>query len=416
MTTAVDPTPAVSIPEHVDPSRVVDFDMYADPAYIANPYQRLQELVTTAPPIFWTPRNGGHWVFLSFAANFDAARDTETFSSTMMPRELIDAFMASLPPGTPRIPHALPVSVDPPDHARYRAPLQKVFSPKVINALRDEVRDFTNYLIDQVIEQGECEFMSSIAETLPVQIFLKLMGLPSEKQAEYRELVKEQLADRLQDMERTIARMQEIVASMRDTILERRDNPKDDLISYLWQADIDGEQPTQEEVEDFCFLLFIAGLDTVMNGMGHGVRHLASDPQLQQQLREQPQLIDEAVEELMRRYSFVVPVRRVTADTEFMGVKLKQEEKIQLFLPAADLDNQRFPEAAQFDLQRENKAHIAFNAGPHRCVGSHLARLELRVLYEQLLSRLPEIKLDPDKPPVYRCGPIIGVETLHLRW
>lgn len=414
--TKVELSPLADIPAHIDPSQVFDFDMFGDQTYVNNPHEFLLELIDRAPPVFWTPRNGGHWVFLSYAATFDAARDTDTFSSVMMPRELVDAFMASMPPGTPRIPQAIPVSVDPPDHGKYRAPLQRVFSPRVINRLEEDVRTLADKLIDRIQDRGECEFMSEVAETLPVQIFLRMMGLPADKQAEYRVLVKEQLADRLLDIERTVARMQEIVASMRETILARRDEPRNDLISLLWSSQIDGRLVTQEEVEDYCFLLFIAGLDTVMNGMGHGVRHLSDNPDLQRRLRDQPELIGETTEELLRRYTFVVPVRRVARDTEFMGARLKKEERVQLFLPAADLDQDRFPRPDEFNLDRVNKAHIAFNAGPHRCLGSHLARLELKVLYEQLLARLPEFRIHPTKPPVYHCGPIIGVDSLHLAW
>jgi len=409
-------SPAVSKPPHVRDSLVYDFDMFADSAYIENPHNRLLDLLKQAPPIFWTPRNGGHWVFLSYAANFNAARDTETFSSEMWPRALVAEFMASLPAGTPRIPQTIPVSVDPPDHGKYRAPLQRVFSPKAIHALEDEIRTLANQLIDNVIARGECEFMCEIAEPLPVQIFLKMMGLPLDRQSEYRTLVKEQLADRCDDPTTVIVRMQYIVASMRETILERREQPADDIISGLWKTEIDGRPTTLEEIEDFCLLLFIAGLDTVMNGMGHGMRHLAGDQQLQQQLRVNPQSIPEAVEELMRRYTFVIPVRRVSKDTVFDGVELCENERVMLFLPAADLDGNEFPNADTFDLQRENKVHIAFNAGPHRCVGSHLARLEIQILYEQILARLPTFKIDTTRPPKYHCGPIIGVDSLNLMW
>lgn len=416
MTNEVTLSPAIPTPPHVNDAHVYDFDMFADPAYIADPHTRLLDLIENAPPIFWTPRNGGHWIFLSYAANFAAARDTTTFSSEMWPRALVAEFMASLPPGTPRIPQTIPVSVDPPDHGKYRAPLQRVFSPKAIHALEGEIRALSNQLIDNIIARGECEFMSDVAEPLPVQIFLKMMGLPLERQSEYRALVQEQLADRCDDANKVIARMQHIVASMRDTILARREHPCDDIISGLWKTEIDDRPTTLEEIEDFCLLLFIAGLDTVINGMGYGVRHLAYDQQLQATLRANPALIPDAVEELMRRYTFVIPVRRVASDTVFDGVTLRENERVMLFLPAADLDKQQFPDADTFDLKRENKAHIAFNAGPHRCVGSHLARIEIQVLYEQILARLPAFQIDSARPPTFHCGPIIGVDSLNLIW
>jgi len=416
MTSEATLSPVVPKPPHVDDALVYDFDMFADPALIADPRNRLLDLLENAPPIFWTPRNGGHWVLLSYEANFNAARDTDTFSSEMWPRTLIAEFMASLPPGTPRIPQSIPVSLDPPDHGKYRQPLQQVFSPKAIHALAGDIRILANELIDKIIKRGECEFMREVAEPLPVQIFLKMMGLPLERQGEYRVLVQEQLADRCDDANKVIARMQSIVASMRDTILDRREHPRNDIISLLWKTQIDGRPTTLEEIEDYSLLLFIAGLDTVINGMGYGIRHLASDTKLQEQLRANPQLIPDAVEELMRSYTFVVPMRRVAKDTVFSGVSLCENDQVKLFLPAADLDNKAFPNAGAFDLARENKVHIAFNAGPHRCVGSHLARLELQIIYEQMLARLPVFQLNALQPPTFHCGPIIGVDSLHLVW
>ncbi len=416
MTKAVMLSPIVAKPAHVHDELVYDFDMNADPGYLSNPHERLLDLLNNAPPVFWTPRNRGHWVFLSYAANFNAARDTDTFSSEQVPMVLIEQLMAKRPPGTPRIPIVKPVSIDPPEHGKYRLPLQRVFSPKSISKLAGDIRVLADQLIDNIIERGECEFMAEVAEPLPVQIFLKMMGLPPERQHEYRAMVRELLSFPVGEMEATISILHRIVASMRETILERRDHPRDDIISKLWQAEIDGQPTTLDQLDDFCVLLFVAGLDTVMNAMGHGVSHLAQDQSLQKQLRENPHLIPEATEELLRRYSFVMPPRRVTKDTVFDGVTLRKNERVMLFLPTADLDQTEFPDPATFDLMRENKAHIQFNVGPHRCLGSHLARLELRILYEQLLQRMPEFRLNPLRPPTFHCGSIIGVDSLNLIW
>jgi len=163
-------------------------------------------------------------------------------------------------------------------------------------------------------------------------------------------------------------------------------------------------------------LLFIAGLDTVMNGIGHGVVHLARNPELQRQLRENPKLIPEAAEEILRRYTFTVPPRRVGKDTVFMGVEMKEGERAMMFLPAADLDAQEYPDPQRYDFKRPNSVHIAFGVGPHRCLGSHLARYELQILYEELLARLPEFRLDPTKPLHYHGGHVIGPDAVWLEW
>ena len=415
MADAASVSPAVPKPAHVPDSLVYDFDMFADPSYVANPHARLLELIQAAPPVFWTPRRGGQWVFLSHNANFQASRDWESFSSEAMSPAEAMALKAKLPPDM-NIPRAVPINVDPPMHGKYRIPLQGAFSPKAMEALKPAIKALADQLIDQFAPRGRCEFMAEIAEPMPVQVFLKMMGLPLDRQQEYRAIVREHLSQIVPDMMHTIRMLQKIAASMRDTILERRDNPQDDLISVLWQSKIDGQPTTMADMENYAVLLFIAGLDTVMNGMGFGIRHIAEDQALQDRLRKDPALIREAVEELLRRYSFTVPVRRVAKDLVFEGVEMKAGERVLLFLPAADLDGKEFPNPARFDLDRENKTHIAFNAGPHRCLGSHLARVELQILYEQMLERLPPFRLDPDQPIHYHGGHVIGAEALHLLW
>jgi cytochrome P450 len=184
----------------------------------------------------------------------------------------------------------------------------------------------------------------------------------------------------------------------------------------LWRTEIDGKPMTLELMENYGVVLFIAGLDTVMNGMGFGMRHLATDFALQDQLRANPKLVPEAGEELLRRYTFTVPVRRVAKDLEFDGVPMKAGDRVMLFLAGADLTPSEFPQPEQFDLKRENKVHIAFGGGPHRCLGSHLARVELQILYEEVLAGLPRFRLDPERPPIFHGGHVMGVDSLDLVW
>jgi cytochrome P450 len=407
---------AVPKPVHIPEAAVYDFDMFHDPALLLDPHKRILDLVNSAPPVFWTPRNGGHWMFLSHAANFKAARDTESFTSQFASREQLDALRASMPPGTPHIPQSTPINLDPPEHAQHRAPLQQAFSPKAMLALKEDIRELANQLLDSVISHGRCDFMVDIAEPLPVQIFLKLLGLPLERQAEYRALVREHLSDPEPDTRKIVLKLLRITATMRDTLLERRERPRNDLISLLWQSQINGKPTTLDDMENYGVVLFIAGLDTVMNGMGFGVRHLAQDQALQAQLRANPKLIPEAGEELLRRYTFTVPPRKVAKDLVFEGVPMRAGERVMLFLPAADLDPTEFEDSDRFDITREKKPHIAFNVGPHRCLGSHLARVELQTLYEQMLARMPTFRLDPEHPPKFHGGHVIGVDTLWLRW
>jgi cytochrome P450 len=213
-----------------------------------------------------------------------------------------------------------------------------------------------------------------------------------------------------------VARMLKLTAIMRETVLERKENPQDDLISMLWQSEINGKPTTLADLENYCVVLFTAGLDTVVNGISHGALHLARNPELQRELRANPAKIQSASEEMLRRYTFTVPLRRVAKDTTFQGVDMKANDRIMLFLPAADLDSSEYPKAENYDLERQNSVHIAFGVGPHRCLGSHLARLELQIVYEELLARLPEFSLDTSKPMSYHGGHVVGPDSVWLHW
>ena len=408
-------SPAVNRPDHVLAAAVYDFDMYLDPALLRDPHERVRELLRVAPPVFWTPRNHGHWVVTGHAENYALSRDTETFTSQILKGEQAMAMLANLPADFGHIPNATPIGLDPPAHTIYRMPLQAAFSPKAMLARKEQIRALANELIDKVIDQGHCDFVPAIAEPLPVIVFLKMLGLPVERLAEFRGLVHEFMAPAASMIE-SIFRMRKVADAMKGEIEARRTEPKDDLISLLWQAEVEGEPMTLELMEDYGVLLFIAGLDTVINGMGFGIRHLAQNPDLQNELRANPKLIVEAAEELLRRYTFTVPTRRVAKDTELGGWTLKEDERVMIFLPGADLDPREFPNPEVFDIKRENNVHIAFGVGPHRCLGSHLARVELQVIYEQMLARLPEFRLDESKPVKFHAGNIIAIDSLPLRW
>ncbi|MGB8365748.1 MAG: cytochrome P450 [Rhizomicrobium sp.] len=409
-------TETTAIPDHVPPGAVYDFDMRFDPALLANPHERVRELLRDAPPVFWTPRNGGRWIAIGHEEVFQASRDPEHFSSTYMPREQMEAMLAMMPKGMPRIPQAVPITLDPPEHAKYRAPLQHSFSPKAVLARKEAIGELADELIDAVIDQGHCDFIPAIAEPLPVRVFLRMMGLPEARLGEFRELVHEYLSKTLVDPMEGASMSRKVADAMLGEITARKDDPKDDLISVLWQTEIDGKPMTLELMEDYAVLLFVAGLDTVINGMGFGIRHLAMNPELQDELRADPGQIPDATEELLRRYTFTIPVRRVAKNVELGGWTLKAGDWLALYLPGADLDPREFAAPERFDMKRENKVHVAFGAGVHRCLGSHLARVELQVLYTHVLSRLPRFRLDPNRPVKFHAGNIIALDSLPIRW
>lgn len=400
----------------VDSAQVYDFDMYFDAGVLADPHKRAAEIAREAPPVFWTPKHGGHWVLASHDAIFDAMRDAETFSNAQVSFETIQAMIAALPEGAEKPFIPAPLTYDPPHHAVYRSPLNKAFSPKIISELMIKIRELAIKLIDGIKDSAACEFVEAVAEPLPVIIFLEIFGLPVEKQAEYRELVKEHLADPQDDHSYMQMRLKKVADIMRETIIDRRDNRQDDVLSMLWSSEFNGQPATLHDVENYAVMLFLAGLDTVVNGISLGVVHLAKNPGLQQQLRDNPSQISAATEEMLRRYTFTLPARFATKDVSFYGADIKKGDKLIVLLPSADLDPNQFPNPEQYDLSRDGKPHIAFGAGPHRCLGSHLARAELNIVYEELLARLPSFRLDQSKPLVYHGGHVWGPEKVYLQW
>ncbi len=379
-------------------------------------HERVLEIVRDAPPIFWTPRNGGHWIFAGHGPVSKAFQDSERFTVEVVSYDDIQAAKAALKPGEPEPLITLPNSIDPPRHAVYRAPLQSVFSPSAMMALKGDISAITSELIEEVKPDGGCEFMSAIAEKVPVAIFLKLFGLPLDRQEEYRALVKEHMAGSDFTPGSTQRKLRRVADIMHETIIARRDDPRDDLISLLWQTEFYGKPATLNDLENYCVMLFLAGLDTVVNGMGIGVRHLALNPELQDEVRAEPKRIVPLSEEMLRRYSFTIPPRFVAKDIVFEGVEMRKGEMALLFIPAADVDPRKFSDPSTFDLDRKDRAHIVFGAGVHRCLGAHLARIELQTLYEEMLSRLPTFRLDPAKPVRFHGGNVWGPEELHLLW
>ena len=415
--TAAQLSPAVARPDHVPAGLVVDFDLFADPGLVSQGYDRVAQIARETPPVFWSPRNGGQWVLRSHAAVYQAQRDPESFSNAPMRAEDIMAMNDAMPEGAEKILIPSPITLDPPLHAVFRKPIQTVFSPKAMAALKDEVRTLAAELIEGVKPQGGCEFMAAIAEPLPVTVFLKLFGLPTDQARVYRDLVLDHLASNGNpDPMATQRRLRRVADVMRDTIIARRDKRENDILSLLWDAEFDGRPANLFDLESYAVMLFIAGLDTVYNGMGLGALHLARNPDLQAELRAHPDRIAAAAEEILRRYTFTVPPRFLTRDIEFQGVTMKKGDKALMFLPAADLDPAEFPDPEAFDLARENNVHIAFGTGPHRCLGSHLARIEQQILYEEMLARLPEFRLDPAQPVTYHGGHVIGPDAVPLVW
>ena len=394
-------------PPHIDPRHIVDYDIFNDPRFTAagDPHAALRQLgEEVGYGIYWTPRNGGHWFINDYELIFQAARAPELFSSKAM----------TVPPMPAELePRLIPLTLDPPEHTAYRLPLMRAFAPDRVKAMEPAIRSLTVQLIQSIGDQGRCDFVHAIAEPLPIIIFMRIMGMDISRLAEFRRWI----VDMMSADEAPRARSYENIRQMMGELIEARQSKReDDLISRLLDSDIHGRPVTMEEMQGYCLLLFAAGLDTVANAMAFSMRHLAGDPALQDQLRATPALIPEAIEEFLRKYGVPTPPRTVSRDAEFGGVRLKAGERVVLLLPACNFDAKVFPEPERFALNRENQLHLTFNSGPHRCIGSHLARLELKILYEEWFKRMANVRRDPAAAPEYRLGLALACVKLPLVW
>lgn len=412
-----DASPLTPKPAHVATKFVYDYDAFADPEFSQDQFAKVQRILKEAPPVFWTPRNGGMWIFTSYSAVTRATRDWETYSNILVPKAVLAAFTAMLPKGAITPANALPSGADGPEHTMYRVPLNPAFTPQVVAGKLKNIRSLAAELVERVRPKGKCEVIDDISAILPVQMFLEMYGLPIEKANEYRGLVDSITGGSTHDFGKIIRTSQRLIAAFNDGLIARRDNPRDDIISMMWALEIDGKPMTLELMQSYGLSLFLAGLETVRNAMALGARHLAMNPNLQEKVRGNLSLVPQMTEELLRLYSFAAPPRVCARDHEIEGATLKEGERIMLLLAAANRDPAQFENPTEFNMDREmGKLHLAFGAGAHRCLGMHLARAELHIFYEELLSRLPTFRLDPDHPSTYHGGHTSGPDNVNLLW
>ena len=318
----------------------------------------------------------------------------------------------------------IPQQVDPPVQTQFRRILDPCFSRKRMAALEPGIRRHASELIDRVIDAGECDFNPAFAIPLPCTAFLQLMGLPKEELDLFLRLKDGILRPHLfvdgYDLEKAQAHRnntgKEIYAYFEDVIAKRRSNPGDDMVSFLLATEIEGDRLTDEQILDVSFLLILAGLDTVTATLGCNIAYLAANPSQRQRLVDDPEQIPAAVEELLRWETPVTGVPRLCVqDTEIGGMPIKKGEMVTFLLGAANADEAEFASANQVDLGREANRHVAFGAGPHRCLGSHLARMEVRVAMEEWHRRIPTYSIREGETPTYSPG-IREVQYLPLVW
>jgi len=390
-------------PDHVPDHLVFDFDMFEDPRIRDDVQLGYMSLHRDAPDIFWSPRDGGRWMATRYEDVCAIAIDTETFSSKGQTAAREEGELP-LPPQT----------MDPPEHLRYRLLLMKFLSAKSLKQQQGFVRDLAIDLIEKLKGRNNCEFRKEIAVVLPVTVFMTIMGWDTSRLYDMVSWVPNITDGRSPEVRVTaFTRMSEFVSQV---VKDRIAHPGNDPISLLLDSEVDGKKLDPQQVEQMTHLLFLAGLDTVTNAMTFSMHHLASDPALQDRLRAHPEDIPKAVEEFLRRFSFVITYRRVTKDTVYKGVFMKEGDLINCSLPGGSNDPRIVACPEKIDIDRKGAPNLAFNTGPHACVGAPLARAELRILLEEWFARMPNVSLAPGYVAPRLGGSIAKIERLDLVW
>jgi cytochrome P450 len=321
----------------------------------------------------------------------------------------------------------IPIEIDPPDHKTYRKLFDPMFAPRTINALEPRIRSLVNELIDGFIDDGTCVFDAAFAVPLPSQVFLTMMGLPLEDAAlllelkdgilrpGYREGVDESDPDAALAINRSI--VERTYSYFQALIDERRAGAhRDDVMGQVIEAEVDGRRLTDTEILDACFLLLIAGLDTITNSLTLFYHQFANRPDLRAEIAANPEVVPSAVEELLRWETPTPNVYRVaTADDDLCGVPVHAGDYVVIDIGSANTDPAFQADAGELHFDREPNPHFSFTAGIHRCSGSHLARQELRIALTEWHRRIPDYRIRPGTelvwPPVLR-----SVENLVLEW
>ncbi|TVV77126.1 cytochrome P450 [Sphingomonas solaris] len=397
------------IPPHVPAELVVRLPLYARVNTYDNPQETLiPEMHATLPPICYAtnvfPGDQPGW-FLRRAEDVQAIlRDPDNFTKNGMGKWAQNIGEDWL---------VIPTEIDPPIHTDYRKALNPHFSPQKMFALKDQIRDRARTLIDEFKDRGECDFIGQFSEQYPVNIVLDLLGLPQERMPEFLEWEKEML--HTNDWQVRGDAVRKVKNYLMEEIQARRQSPRDDYISKVLDFEVDGRKWNEMEVFGHCFNLYLGGLDTVTSLLGNIFNFLAQNPEKQNSLRADPSQTVLAVEEFLRGFAVVTAFRIATREIEIHGQKIMPGEYVTFASPVISRDPEFYPEPQ--DIRFDRKApHMALGSGIHKCLGMHLARLELQIAVEEFLAAIPEFRVKDGFRVPYFLGNILHVSDLHLQW
>lgn len=398
-------SPALTpVPPHVPPERVVDFDIYNPPGGERGIFEAWREL-SDGPDFVWSPHHGGHWIATRGADIWALYADTEHFTHDRK----------SVPHMEGRL-RLLPFEADAPMHAEYRKPLIGHFTPKAIDAILVSARRYCVELIEGIQHKRHSEFVADIAMKLPIAVVMEQMALPWEDRPELLDIT--EIMIRHPDAAVKAEAFSRLLAYLERTLESRRAKPGPDLISKLLQLKVSDRPMTQTELLGICSNLVLGGLDTVTSTLGFITHFLATHPEQRKQLAADPiGCAPRAVDELLRRFSVANPGRCVKRDMAYKGVQFKAGEIILLPGSLHGMDARVCPDPMTVDFNRPHVITSVFGNGQHRCLGSYLARSELRMFLEEWFQRIPEFHLD-ERPNPMRAGSgaVNAVQELHIVW
>jgi cytochrome P450 len=374
-----------------------------------DPYPVLKVL-RTGCPVARSEELGGYWEVTSYEGVRRVFTEPATFSSRVL----------TLPPEN--APRLVPETIDPPDHARYRRLFTPYFTPRRATELREQTRQVAARLIEDFVAKGGGDIIADFAVPLPCTVFMELAGFPLSdlqqlivwKDFFMHEMNSDDPVKRQYVAEEVMPAMMGYFGDTVDARLAMS-SPPDDLITGLITEEVSpGVKMTREEVLNALLLMVAAGLDTVTAVMGLSLELMAERPDLRKQIVDDPSLIPSATEEFLRYFSIVNTCREASADAEVEGVKISAGDFINVSTASAGRDEKQFPNADEVDIRRAPNPHLAFGAGPHRCLGSHLARMELAVAFEEIVRVMPDFVITPGTSPKHHYGGVIGIDSLEL--
>jgi cytochrome P450 len=386
-----------------------DFD-HVDPVWAADPYPIWEELRQRCP-VAHSDRYGGTWLPVTHELVSEVAYDTEHFTS----RSIV---VSERRPGPEDLPAPIgvspPISSDPPYHGLIRRMLLPAFTPKPVDALEPFTRQLCRDLLAETEGKTSFDAATEYAGHIPVQVIARFLGFPQTDAHLFRGFIRTVLEEVDRPAEEREAMFEELDGYMDVQIADHRAHPRDDLTSFLIDAEIAGSKLSEEHIRGTMTLLMIAGIDTTWSAIGASLWHLARHPADRRRLAAEPELMTTAVEEFLRAYAPVTMARLVAKDFDFHGHPFKEGDWLLLPFPAANRDPAVFENPGQVQLDRAKNRHAAFGLGRHRCLGSNLARMELRVALEEWLARYPDFELSDPAAVTWAGGQVRGPRTLPV--